>query len=167
MVKERLIVDVIGLAVSPGAWLSGVILHLRAQAATVSRLPESWRCHPEMREDLRLPADLRVRDLSRQSKSVLVWFGVLTGYSAALGALDIPLWGSLLLAGGYASYSTTREVSLARDAQSRRAASLGLPKKPSDRPLAVQYFLSLLLGKMGFYLTPTFAGYLLLDLTSW
>jgi len=31
----------------------------------------------------------------------------------------------------------------------------------------VQYLLSMLLGKVGFYLTPAFAGYLLLDLTGW
>lgn len=162
---EGLIVDAIGLAVSLGVWLSGVILHLRAQAVAVSRLPASWRFHPELREGLRVTAELRVRDLSRQSKSLMIWFGVLTGYSAALGVLDVPLWGTLLLGGVYAFYSSTREVSLARDAQSRRATSLDLPKKPSDRPLAVQYFLSLLLGRMGFYLASIFAGYLLLNLT--
>lgn len=160
-------VEAIGLVVSLGAWLSGATLHLRAQAVTVGRLPDSWRFHPELQEDLGLAAELRVRDLARDRKSLMISLAVLTGYAAALGALGVPLWGSLLLAGGYASYSARRQVSTARDAQSRRVASLGLPEKPPDRPLLVQYFLSLLLGETGFYLMPAFAGYLLLNLTGW
>ena len=131
--KERLVVDAIGLVVSSGAWLSGVTLELRAQAVAVSRLPESWRFHPELREGYRLTAELRTRDLWRQRKSLMVWLGVLTGYAAALGALDIPLWGTLLVATVWASFSTGRDVSVARGALSRRTASLGLPELQSDR----------------------------------
>lgn len=146
--------------------MGGVTLLLRIQGVAVSRLPEAWRSHRELREGFLLTAELRVADLLRSDRASLRWVGALTAFAAVLGALDVPLWGSLLVATVYATYSAGYEVAQIRDAQRSTTAVLALPELPDDRPLAAQYAGSLPLSKFGFFLVPVFLGYLLLDLTA-
>ena len=150
--KEPLAIEVVGVFLSLGMWLSAMKLHLRTQAAAVRRLPDSWRSHPELREGYRLMAELAMCDLLKERTRLAAWLTVLTAFAVCLSLLDILLGVSLAAAVAYATYSTGAEVAETRAGQAEMRMTLGLPDLHRDRSLAVRYQLSLLLLKIGFYL---------------
>lgn len=162
--NEPLMLETIGLMLSSAAWLVGVTLNLRIERVVITRLPDSWRLHPELREGFQLKIELRTPDVLRARTSLLRWLGTLTAFASALAFLDIPLWGPLLVAVAYSTYSTASEVTQAQNAQRKSREMLRLPELEADRRLEAQSAGSLMLLKTGFFFAPVFFGYLLLEL---